>query len=154
MIVHKISARQLYGQYKNTHLINTKYMKYQKMFPLFNLLIYSYTLLLQNFFCLYHSQKQSHKTLDILTHTHLHIRSCFTCTSSIILTCILHEYIKRKVPRMPTFIVGGMDAKYGDNSAPLWFCLQLIKIPISFWWFNGCYCTSPLTVVALLLSHW
>ena len=36
---------------------------------------------------------------------------------------ITHEYIKRKVPRMPTFIEGGMDAKYGDNSALLWFCL-------------------------------
>ena len=61
--------------------------------------------------------------INKITHTLIYTLVLVLPVSSIILTCILQEYIKRKVQRMPIFIEGGMDAKYVDNSAPLWFCL-------------------------------
>ena len=93
-----------------THIINTKYMRYQ------------------NVSSLTHSLPPSFWGNNItrrnkITHTLIYTLVLVLPVSSIILTCILQEYIKRKVLRMPTFIEGGMDAKYGDISAPLWFCL-------------------------------
>ena len=93
------------------------------MFPLFSLLIYTYTLLLHSFLFISLVETKSQNIRRTYTHAFAHSLLFYLYLIYHSHLYITHEYIKRKVPRMPTFIEGGMDAKYGDNSALLWFCL-------------------------------